>query len=229
MIHADIPLDLDRVDELKPHCETIAKTAEGKNDALDQLLEKVKNQQSTLSSEIDKVRKDHSNFVIQNSTEFKDLRATVQEHSETLTTFDDKINTINKKIWSQTKGFATLSTEILDHIGPGLERVSDRSKENRQALERVLHSIVHQTFVLIKLDKAATKGGLLRPDGTFALGPREHCAFEDGLDKTADQVFTDPKFLRDSQICIDILDPEEAEKAKKAEKAGKAKRSKDAS
>ncbi|USW48204.1 hypothetical protein Slin15195_G015230 [Septoria linicola] len=205
----------DKFDELKTQHETAVKTAEGKNAALDQLLEKVKNQQSTLSSEIDKVRKDHSNFVIQNSTESKDLRTTVQEHSKTLTTLDDKINDINKKIAAQAKGVATVSTEILDYIKPNLHRVSARSKENRQALER-----------------------LLRPDGALALRPGEHFAFADALKTTADQVFTDPKFLRDSQICIDILNPEEAakrkaeeeaEKAKEAEKPGKAKKSKEAS
>ncbi|KAI5370648.1 hypothetical protein Slin14017_G015270 [Septoria linicola] len=137
----------DKFDELKTQHETAVKTAEGKNAALDQLLEKVKNQQSTLSSEIDKVRKDHSNFVIRNSTEFKDLSPRV-----------------------------------------------------------------------------GTKQG--EPTGLGAGAPFNG----------APDIY--PKFLRDSQICIEILNPEEAakrkaeeeaEKAREAEKPGKAKKSKEAS
>ncbi|PPJ52799.1 hypothetical protein CBER1_11013 [Cercospora berteroae] len=138
---------------------------------------RLKQQQESIANDLEKQRKNHTDYVLSNSTDFHDLRTTVQKHDKTMTDLSEAVRDhaivsgLDEAIKKINKNIELLRDEGIKIFG-GLQKISRRSKENREVLAQILIHTTGVEQVAVKLEQTLIDHDVLDADGNIKPGDK---------------------------------------------------------
>ncbi|CAK1354286.1 hypothetical protein CB0940_01844 [Cercospora beticola] len=161
----------------------------------------LKQQQTSNASEMETLRKDHSNFVLSNSSDFQTLRTTVEKREKTIKSQDEAIEKINNDIVRIKKN----GLDVLSAV----KIVGQRSRSNREVLRKTLRHVIEVEHVALKVEEALLEMDILDDQGF--LKPNEKRPKDSRLDKSAYELgHKDNNPLEADPSCITLLQEDQA-------------------